>query len=80
MTIYEALNFNREVLEKLKSAGVRLEDCAYIDLYSDYEKLIGGGNKVSYIVAHLAEKYRVSERRVYYLIKHFRSECKSGAA
>ena len=38
------------------------------------------GDKVSYIVAVLADRYGVSERKVFYLIKHFQSECKSGAA
>ena len=79
MTIYEALKFNREVLEKLRKAGVRLDDCAYLDLYSDYEAMRLMGEKVSYIVAVLADRYGVSERKVFYLIKHFQSECKSGA-
>lgn len=80
MTIYEALKFNREVLEKLKKAGARLEDCAYLDLYRDYEAMRLMGDKVGYIVAVLADRYGVSERKVFYLIKHFQSECKSGAA
>ena len=31
--------------------------------------------KVSYIVAALASKYRVSERKVYDLIKRFKTDC-----
>ena len=33
------------------------------------------GDKVSYIVATLSEKYAVSERKVYGLLKRFQSDC-----
>lgn len=73
MTIFEVLNFNRELLERLRRIGVRLEDTAYIDLFVDYNNMVGAGDKVSYAVAVLADKYDVSERKVYSLIKHFQS-------
>ncbi|MDE6334321.1 MAG: hypothetical protein K2L77_06705 [Muribaculaceae bacterium] len=40
MTIFEILKFNREILERLQKAGVRHCDVCYIDLYSDYIKLV----------------------------------------
>lgn len=73
MTIFEVLIFNRELLERLRRIGVRLEDTAYIDLFMDYNNMVGAGDKVSYAVAVLASRYHVSERKVYSLIKHFRS-------
>ena len=45
--------------------------------HTDYTALIEHGEKVSYIVAHLSDKYAVSERKVYDLIRRFRSDCKS---
>ena len=45
--------------------GVRLEDTAYIDLFVDFNNMVDAGNKVSYAVAVLADKYDVSERKVY---------------
>lgn len=36
MKIIEVLKFNRELIKKLKTAGIRLEDEAYVDLYTDY--------------------------------------------
>ena len=48
-------------------------------LYADYMKLLGHGEKVSYIVAALSDKYLVSERKVYSLIKRFQSDCKTFA-
>ena len=39
------------------------------------QALLGGGEKVSYIVATLADRYHVSERKVYTLIKRYGREC-----
>lgn len=75
MKIIEILNFHRELLNRLYNSGVRLEDARYIDLYADYSRMRADGDKVSYIVARLAEKYAVSERKVYSLIKHLNSDC-----
>ena len=52
-----------------------MEDAKYINLYTDYHKLKENGEKVSYIVAVLADRYDISERTVYSLVKRFNSEC-----
>mgnify|MGYP002517534199 CR=1 FL=1 len=75
MKVFEILNFNREPLKRLQQAGIRIEDVEYIDLYNDYRVMLDDGDKVSYIVATLADRYHVSERKVYTLIKRYGSEC-----
>ena len=77
MKVIEILNFNRELLKRLQAVGIRLEDARYIDLYADYTRLLDHGEKVSYAVAVLSEKYSVSERKVYALVKRFQSDCKT---
>ena len=52
-----------------------MEDVQYIELYNDYNRLLDEGEKVSYIVAVLAERYKVCERKVYTLIKRLQSDC-----
>jgi hypothetical protein len=52
-----------------------MDDVQYIDLFNEYLALVTRGEKVSYIVATLADKYAVSERKVYDLIKRFKSDC-----
>lgn len=52
-----------------------MEDVQYIELYNDYNRLLDEGEKVSYIVAVLAERYNVCERKVYTLIKRLQSYC-----
>lgn len=75
MKIFEIVKINRELLINLHIAGVRIEDAEYIELFAEYQNLFNKGEKVSYIVAVLADKYAVSERKVYGLIKHFQSDC-----
>ena len=38
-----------------------------------------GGEKVTYIVTVLSERYHVSERKVYSLVKRFGQHCTLGA-
>lgn len=52
-----------------------MEDVQYIELYNDYNRLLDEGEKVSYSVAVLAERYNVCERKVYTLIKRLQSDC-----
>ena len=77
MKLIEILKFNRELLRNLQAAGIRMEDTRYIDLYAEYTRLLDQGEKVSYAVAVLSERYSVSERKVYALVKRFQSDCKT---
>lgn len=82
MKIYELLQFNKELLNRLCSAGIKTEDYKYADLFAEYERLNREGEKKTYIVATLAEKYGISERKVYSVINHLSQEldcCKSRA-
>ena len=79
MTIFEIFVANRELLDRLRKSGIRLEDADYIDLFVDFNKMVAAGEKVSYAVACLATNYRISERKVYTLIKRFQSDCNPGA-
>lgn len=71
----EILKLNRELLKICRDVGIRLDDVLYIELYNDYNRLLAKGEKVSYIVAVLAERYAISERKVYTLIKKLRTDC-----
>ena len=39
MKIIDILKFNRELIKRLRAAGIRLEDEQFVDLYTDYHKL-----------------------------------------
>lgn len=63
------------MLSRLISAGFKLNDCKYLDLYAEYVRLRKEGEKTTWVVAFLSNKYAVSERKVYNIIKHFGTDC-----
>ena len=82
MKIYELLQFNKELLKRLCFAGIKPEDYKYAYMFADYERLNREVEKKTYIVAMLADKYGISERKVYSVINHLSQEldyCKSRA-
>jgi hypothetical protein len=73
MKIHELISFNRELLEKIHSVGIRPDDYKYSSLYAEYRALTASGEKVTYAVATLSARYGVSERKVYKIIKRMES-------
>lgn len=76
MTGYEALKLCSGQMDMLRTLGVNPNDCRYLKLYEDYNMMRQKPDKVSYIVATLAERYKVSERTVYDMVKRLRRSCK----
>ena len=75
MTVFEILNFNRELLNRLVVIGIKPNDCKYIDLHAEYERMHRKGEKMTYIVSFLSAKHKVSERKIYGIIKRFKKDC-----
>lgn len=75
MKIIEVVKFNRGLLKNLRACGIRLDDCDYVSLYEEFEKL-SQKEKVTYAVHVLSAKYGVSESKVYELLRRFRKDCK----
>lgn len=63
-------------MNMLHTLGVNPNDCRYLKLYEDYREMRRKPDKVSYIVATLAERYKVSERTVYDVVRRMRQSCK----
>lgn len=77
MTLFEILNFNRELLERLAGTGYKPDDYKYIDLYREYEQMRRKGDKVTYCVAFLSARHGVSERKVYEILGRFKRNVRS---
>ena len=75
MKVIEILKLNRELLNICRTAGIRLDDVRYVELYNEYSRLLAEGEKITYIVAALSDKYGVCERTVYDLIRRLKAEC-----
>lgn len=69
MTNYEVLKLMSEAMGGLERAGAKPGDYKYLRLFEDYAEAIERGEKVSYVVAVLADRYNVSERTVYDVVK-----------
>lgn len=76
MTIYEVLSLNKELLKTLSEFSININDYKDVQLYEDYLAMKRQGNKITYIVCTLANKYKKCERSVYRIIKHFSKHCK----
>ena len=79
MKIYEVIKIDHLVLSLLQKSCISLADCDYLAMYEEYKKLLAEGSKKTILISYLSKKYSVSERRVWYLIKKFESECKIDA-
>lgn len=64
----ELIEFNKEVFQKLKNAGVRIEDVKYCDLYRDYVEMSRTEKSRKVVLLTLADKYGVTDRQVYNII------------
>lgn len=79
MKVFEAIKLTESTLIALRNVNVGTGDVEYIRLFEEFRAMQGDGLKVSYCVAFLSEKYHISVRKVYDLIKKFKSECKMSA-
>ena len=79
MKVIEIIKMGQKILEMMQKSCIKVNDVGYIGIYDDYERMRKEGNKKGYIVAVLAERYGISERKVYYLLKFFERDCKIGA-
>ena len=74
------LKFSGCMIEQLERAGAKPTDHKYVGLFEDYQKRRENGEKIGYIVACLADQYKVSERTVYDIVKRLASDCKCVSA
>lgn len=66
----DLVEFNKELLQKLNEAGIRLEDYKYCDLYCDYLKLSETMDTRKAVILTLADMYHITDRQVYNILKH----------
>lgn len=75
MKVYEFLSFHTDFMKMLNKFGIDINDCKWVELYHEYKKMKEKKHKVVYIVAYLAEKYEICERKVYKVIKSMERDC-----
>ncbi len=79
MNLYDALKISGQTLQILAELGYKTGDEQYMPMFRDYVGMSSAGHKKTYIVAVLADRYAVSERTVYNVVKRFSADCSGGA-
>lgn len=75
MKVVEIMKIGRKTLELLQKSCIRTGDVRYLGMYDEFKQIRRDGGKSSYAAAILSEKYKISERTVYYLIRKFEKDC-----
>lgn len=74
MKAYELLSINKKTLDLMASMSIDVSDLKYLELYSEYTKLMSEGHKKTYIMQYLSEEYGASERTIYRVVDRFSAE------
>lgn len=75
MRVVEILELSSPTLKALHRIGISVGDCKYIEMYDEFEKMKREGNKTTYAVAVLSEKYGICERKIYKIINKLSKDC-----
>lgn len=68
----EIVEFNRELLPKLKKAGVKLEDYKYCGLYRNFLEMSRTERNRKVVMLTLAQRYGITDRQVYNIVNHMK--------
>lgn len=75
MKAYELLMINRSLLEAMERCSLGIGDVRHVDMIREYISLSAEGNKKTYIIRVLSDKYNVPERTLYRTIDRLCAEC-----
>lgn len=69
MTTYEILKMNESLLQMMSKNGVSVNDVNNLAVYEEYIQMKEQGTKVRYIATFLADKYGITDRAVFKIVK-----------
>lgn len=72
MRVADFIRIHKEMMNLLSNYNVKMDDFKYVEMFEDFDKMVKEGDKVSYIVACLAEEYDMCEASVYRVLKKFK--------
>ena len=75
MKVQELLQISSSIVKALHKFGIKPSDYMYLPMYEEYKRMKSKGEKTSYIVAVLSDKYNMCERKVYKVIKKMQKDC-----
>ena len=66
----ELVQFNAPLLQRLKSAGISLDDYKCCALYRDYEEISATESNRKVVFLTLSQRYGLSVRQLYNIFNH----------
>ncbi len=79
MKVVDLVIFSADLMKRLHEIGIRLDDYKHIEMYREYKVMKADGHKTVFVIAKLSETYKVSERLIYKVLKHFERDCTDDA-
>ena len=70
----DLVKINKTGMELMSKIDLRTSDYKYLELYDTYLTMRGQSEKVSYIIAHLANLYHISESSVKRIVRRLSRE------
>lgn len=71
MTRYEIIKLNEQLFRLLNDNGIDTKDLNYLPMVEEFRKMKSKKHKVNNIVAYLSNKYGITERGIYKIVKRF---------
>lgn len=68
MIVSELIKANESLLAVMSTNGIEPNLVCYLEMFSDYDRLIQEGHKKTYVVQYLSEQYELNERKIYRII------------
>ena len=75
MRCLDLMIFSSEMLKRLHECGIMIDDYKYLPMLVEYEDMMLSGEKKTYVVASLSEKYGMCERKFYKVIARLMKDC-----
>ena len=74
MKVIELVKISIETLKMMSKHDIKLNDWKYIEMFEEYLDMRSNKDKFRYIMAYLAEKYKISESTVKRIVKRLSEE------
>ena len=74
MKVIDLVKISMEALKMMSNSGIKTGDWKHVKMYEEYLDMRRNCEKFRYIMAYLAEKYKISESSVKRILKRLSEE------
>lgn len=75
MTVKELIKIGEKTMKMLHERGITMDYYQHLPMVDEFDTMKSMGLKTTYIIARLAEKYGICERKVYKIIGKMVMNC-----